>query len=51
MKNKRGSIGIWVLVIVILVIISVVVYFLFSGDSASIVNGTTPLMRPPALPA
>ena len=49
-KSKRGmSAWIWILIILVLVAVGVGVYFLLSGDGASIIGGNS-IPQPPALP-
>jgi len=51
-KSKRGmSAWTWILIILILVAVGVSVYFLLSGDGASIISGGNSIPQPPALPA
>jgi len=50
MKQKRGmGAWIWILIILILVAVGIGVYFLLSGNGASIIGGNS-IPQPPALP-
>ena len=49
-NTKRGSALIWIIAILILIIIGAIVYFVVSGDAASVIGASNSVPQPPALP-
>lgn len=49
-KNKKGGVIMWTIIIVILILIGIGVYFLMSGDGTPVISGGNSIPPPPALP-